>query len=150
MEELIKYYKELEKIILSISQNDWEQIVVRIVKDELRNSISIFYKQDEGYVYVTDFIEAGIIDNNEYMFAMLNMTNIASKIKRIFADNKQDLWKTMIFVKNKGEESSISYTYEELDEDLFAEELTWRYKYLNIIPNEANMKYIEGVEQTLL
>ncbi len=63
---------------------------------------------------------------------------------------KQGLWKTMVLILKKDEESTIRYTYEDLIDDMFAEEIIWRYKYLNIIPNEANMKYIEGVEQTLL
>lgn len=150
MEELKIYYKELEKIILSISKNDWEQIVVRFVSDEIRNGLNIFYKQDYKYVTINEYIDKGIIDKSAYMLAVLNMSGIASKIRKLDAEKKQGLWKTMVLILKKDEESTIRYTYEDLIDDMFAEEIIWRYKYLNIVPNEANMKYIEGVEQKLL
>lgn len=44
----------------------------------------------------------------------------------------------------------MNYSLEEWDDTSIRDEIAWRYKYLGIVPIEKHMKYIEGVEQTLL
>lgn len=150
MEELKDLYQEVANIILPISNIDWEKIIVRCTKDENNSAVGIFYRVNGEYVFINDFVKEGLINENEYDFALFSLACVVSKIRNIFVNNEQGLWKSMIYLMEKDGECKVNYTYEELDEDMFRDDIVWRYKYLGMVPNEANMHYISGVEQNLI
>lgn len=150
MEELNLLYQEVANIILPISNFDWEKVLIRFTKDEKNSGVGIFYKLEGEYVFVNDLVEKGVINESEYDFVLFNLASVVSKLRSVLLSKRQELWKSMIFSMKKNEKYEVNYTYDELDDDMFRDDIVWRYKYLGMLPNDANMKYIEGIEQNLI
>lgn len=150
MKELDGLYQEIKNIIMPISNFEWRQIVIHASKDELHSSIGIYYKVDEKYVFIQDMVEEGLIDRNDYTLMMFNLLRVIVKLKSVFESNNFDEWNSMIFVVRENEKCEVYYSFEEWDDTSMRDEVVWKYKYLGIMPDEEDVKYIEGVEQTLL
>ncbi len=151
MNEIDVIYQEIKNIVIPISSFEWSKIIIHVINDELHSSIGIYYStEDNEYVFVQELVEKGTVDRNTYTVMMFKLLNIVIKLKKVFADNKLDEWNSMIFSMEKDEDYVVNYSWEEWDDTSMRDEVVWKYKYLGIMPNEGDMKYIEGVEQTLL
>lgn len=150
MEELKVLYQEVANIILPISNFDWEKVVIRFTKDEKNSAVGIFFKIEGKYVFIKELEREGLVDTSSYYLALISLASVVNKIQKVFKDNEQTVWKSMIYLMEKDGECKVNYTYEELDEDMFRDDIVWRYKYLGMVPNESNMHYISGVEQNLI
>ncbi len=150
MKEIDVMFQEINNIIVPISNFEWSQIVIHVIRDEMHSSIGIYYKFDDYYVFIQDLVENGTIDRGTYTMTMFNLLNVVIKLKKLFVDNSLDEWNSMIFSMKRNEDYLVYYSLEELDDSSMCDEVIWKYKYLGIMPNEGEMKYIEGVEQTLL
>lgn len=150
MEELNVLYKEIADRVLAISDFDWEQIVIRFTKDETHSGIGIYYKINDKYVFVNDLVNESRINESEYDIVLFGLADTIIKVKRVTVSNELSEWNSMIFSMKRDSKCEVIYSFEEWGKNKFFDEVVWRYKYLNIMPSEAFMKYIEEVEQTLL
>lgn len=150
MKELNVLYQEITDYVLAISDFDWEQIVIRFTKDETHGGIMIYYKMKGHYRLDDELIEENCIDESKYDTTLFDLAGSIIKVKRVTEKNELPEWNSMIFIIKKDKKYEVSYSFEEWDETSIRDEIVWRYKFLNILPIEKHMKYIEGVEQTLL
>ncbi len=150
MEELNFLYQEIADYVLAISDFSWEQIVIRFTKDETHSGIIIYYKIKEDYRLDDELIEENYIDESKFDTTLSDLARSVKKVKRATEKNGFPEWNCMIFIIKKNKTFEVSYSFEEWDDTSIRDEIAWRYKYLNIMPIEKHMKYIEGVEQTLL
>lgn len=150
MKELNALYQEIMDRVLVISDFDWEQIVIRFTKDEMHGGIMVYYKIKGQYRLDDELIEENCIDENKFDTTLFKLADSIKKVKRETQKNELPEWNNMIFIIKKEKKYEVSYSFVNWDETSIMDEIVWMYKYLNIMPIEKHMKYIEGVEQTLL
>ncbi len=150
VKELNSLYQEIKNTVLSISGFEWDKIVIKFTKDETHSGIGIFYKINDRYVFANDLVKENQIDESEYDTVLFSLADTIIKVKRVSESNELPEWNSMIFSIKRDSECEANYSFEEWGKNMFFDEVVWRYKYLNIMPSATFMKYIDGVEQTLL
>ncbi len=150
MDELNELYLIITNYVLEISDFDWEQIVIRFTKDEMHSGITLYYKINGQYKSDDELIEENCIDEDKFDTSLFGLADSIKQVKRITQKNELPEWNNMIFIIKNDKSYETRYSFENWDEASIMDEIVWMYKYLNIIPIEKHMKYIEGVEQILL
>ena len=150
MEELNALYQEITDQVLAISDFDWEQIVVRFTKDEMHSGIMVYYKINGQYRTDDELINVNCLDESDFDTTLFNLADSIKKVKRVTQQKVLPEWNNMIFIIKKEKNYEVRYSFVNWDETSIMDEIVWMYKYLNSMPIEKHMKYIEGVEQTLL
>ena len=143
-------YQNIVESVITISNIEWEQVVIWSAMDETHSSIGVFYKLKGRFEWAEDLVEMGLLDEDSYNLVAFDLLDDIIELKEITQEKGMNEWNSMYFSIKNDKKFDVNYSFEEWDETSMRDEIVWRYKYLNIIPNEANMKYIEGVEQTLL
>ncbi len=150
MKDLNELYQNIVDIVGTISDFEWEQAVIWSAMDETHSSIGVFYKMNGKFELISKLVNEGLVDKNTYNMALFDLLDAIMELKGLTREHGISEWNSMYLSIKSDKKYEVNYSFEEWDETSMRDEIVWRYKYLNIIPKEANMKYIEGVEQTLL
>lgn len=139
-----KYYAKMTKVVKSLFDGKWEQMVIRICKDEFHSSIGVYCKIENVFKLIGDYLVTGELDFAQHNSINSALSDIADEMQRELKEENQDVWKTMIFTLKEDGKFEVEYSYDSLDENEFRETIRWRYNKLGMIPNEKNMKYINS------
>ncbi len=153
MDELNAIYEEIKKLIIDNSDFDWEQFAMHSVQDEAHSSFDMDYKTNEEWVDLSALRTNGAVSDDKELAIELGLFNCVKKLLNLAKNGTTPKWNNVVFsLKKSGEYKAVYYALETDITRMRDEQdrVVYRYKYLNIMPTEANMKFIEGVEQELL
>lgn len=143
MEELSKFYTRIVNVVKDLLDGQWEQIVIRICKDEFHSSTGVYCKVNGTFKFLGDYFETGEIDFDEFDSITETLSNIANEMQKEVQEQKQQVWTSFVFALMKTGEYETEYSYDALGENDFKDTINWRYKRLGMLPNEKNMKFLD-------
>ena len=138
-----EYYARIIKIVSDLVDGKWEQLIIRISKDDFHSSTGVYCKINNAYKFLGDYFESGEIDFEQYTGINSALSDIANEMLKELEAQNQELWTSLIFTLNKNGSYETEYSYNPLPENGFKDEINWRYKRLGIMPNEKNMKFLD-------
>ncbi len=153
MDEINAIYEEIKKLITDNSDFDWEQVVVHSVQGKVHSDFDVDYKINGKYTSLPMLQRNGVMPNDKKLAINLGLLDSVAKLFKLGKSGAIDKWSDIVFCLKKSGEYKVIYYFAEEDITLKRDEedrAVYRYKYLGIMPSEADMKYIEGVEQELL
>lgn len=143
MEELNKFYIRIVDVVKDLLDGQWEEIVIRICKDEFHSSTGVYLKVNNTFRYIGDYFETDEIEFEEFDSITETLSNIANEMQKELQEQKTEVWTSFVFTLMKSGKYEAEYSYDELGENEFKDTINWRYKRLGILPNEKNMKFLD-------
>ncbi len=153
MDELNAIYEEINKLIIDNSDFEWEQVVIHSVQGEAHSTFDVDYKIKGEYISLTTLEETSVVSSDKEMAIDLGLFDSIVKLYKLGKSGAIDKWSDIVFCLKSSGEYKVIYYFNEEDITRMRDEqdrAVYRYKYLGVMPDEKNMKYIEGVEQELL
>lgn len=138
-----EYYTRIVNVVDELLDKKWEQIVIRICKDDFHSSTGVYCKINNVFKFFGDYFDSGEIDFEQYTNINRTLSNIANEMQKELQEQKKEVWTSFVFTLMDNGEYETEYSYEELGENEFKDTINWRYKRLGILPNEKNMKYLD-------
>lgn len=137
-----EYYTEMVNAVKDLMGGQWEQLVIRICKDELHSSVGVYFKRDGVFQDMGNYLYKEGLDDDGYDDSTDTVMDIANEMRKELREQKKELWKSLIFTVMNSGEYETEYSYDALDENEFIEEINWSYKRLGIEPIEKHRKYL--------
>ena len=138
-----EYYGKIIKAVENLLDGKWEQIVIRIWKDECQSSIGVYCRIKNVFKFIGDYLSTGELAPQHYSSINRALLDISSEMQNELREKGQKIWSCAVFTLMKDGHVETEYSYEDFPENEFKENLNWKYKRLGILPNEKNMKYLD-------
>jgi hypothetical protein len=148
--ELNEYYLEMEKLITTAIQFDWELIVYRYDAEDGLSMENVFFKVDGKYEDMLALEDRGGMSERQSDDYFKPITKCAEQIRNLCMELYQKKWSHMAMVIQPNHTYEVEVSYEKFPEDINIYDSVWKYKYLGIPVFPFHAKYIKGVEQTII
>lgn len=137
-----EYYVRMVNAVKDLMGGQWEQLVIRICKDDLHSSVGVYFKRDGVFQDMGNYLDKEGLNDEEYDESTDILFDIVNEMRKELREQNKELWTSLVFTVMKDGEYETKYSYDALGENEFVEELNWSYKRLGIIPLEKHRKYL--------
>lgn len=133
----VEYYEMIINEVKVLFDGKWEEIVIRICKDEFHSSVGVYCKINNVFKSLMEYVDMGKFSKAQLVKLVWALGDIAEEMQEELIQQKKDVWKCLVFSLTKDDKYDVEYSYDEFDEDVPKQEAIWRYNRLGIIPDET-------------
>ncbi len=142
----VEYYEMIKNEVKGLLNGEWEEIVIRICKDDFHSSVGVYCKIDKVFISLMNYVDMGQFSKEQLLELVWALSDVAEEMQEDLTQQKKDVWKCLVFSLTKDDKYDVEYSYDEFDEDVPKQEAIWRYKRLGIIPDETIVGNINDIK----
>lgn len=138
MEQL---FQKIASKIYEIIPEDWDKVYLFSQVNEHASEVYFYYypKGKSKPIYLFDIIELFEYEEKEFDQLRYDLVNYFEELWQEFRNNGQEEWTNLTLILESTGKFKVDYDYTDLsDVDDYEQQLIWEYKYLGIMPEDAD------------